>query len=240
MNFNALVNMQDNQQVNSTTGVVIGIVTSNQDPEERGRIKVKFPWRDDEGETYWARLASLMAGSERGAVFYPEPDDEVLIAFEHGDINHPYIIGALWNGQDKPPETNSDGKNNIRKIRSRSGHELVFNDDSEQKKEKVEIHTNGGHVITLDDAQGSEKVEINSKSGHKILLNDAAGSEKIEIVDKSGSNKIGIDSLQNSISIECSMQLKIKANMIEIESSSMMKIKAGAILTLEGSLVKIN
>jgi uncharacterized protein involved in type VI secretion and phage assembly len=202
-------------------GVVIGIITSNQDEEELGRVKVKFPWRgedeDDEGksESYWARISSLMAGGDRGMVFYPEVDDEVLVAFEHGEINHPYVIGALWNGTDKPPETNSDGKNNIRKIKSRSGHEIIFNDE-----------------------ESGENIEIHSKSGHTVLLDDSA--EKIEITDKNGSNFIIINSGENSITIESTGKLSIKSAEVSIESSGMMNIKSGGNLTIEGTLVKIN
>jgi len=200
-------------------GIVIGIVTNNRDEEGLGRIKVKFPWLSEENETDWAKVMSFMAGKERGGFFLPEVGDEVLVAFEHGDINYPYVIGALWNNEDNPPETNSDGKNNIRKIRSRSGHEIVFNDDDTFKQEKIEIHTRGGH---------------------KILLDDSAGQEKIEIIDKTGSNKMTIDSVQNSISIESSTHLKIKAQVIEIEAGTTMTIKAGAILNIQGALVKIN
>jgi len=219
--MNMLDIFQDSREAreNRIWGVVIGIVTNNQDPDAMGRVKVRFPWRDDGDESYWARIATLMAGNDRGCFFLPEVGDEVLVAFDHGDIHHPYILGALWNGVDKPPEINADGKNNIRKIKSRSGHEIIFEDNQEQMKEKIEVHT---------------------KAGHKILLDDSAGQEKIEIVDKTGSNSIKIDSVQNSITIESAMQLKLKSQMIEIESGTMMSIKAGATLTIQGALVKIN
>ncbi|NTU41448.1 MAG: phage tail protein [Nitrospirales bacterium] len=212
--------LQGNERrVGSVSGVAAGIVTNNQDPDGQGRVKVRFPWLSDDNETDWVRIATLMAGSGRGSFFLPEVGDEVLVAFEHGDINRPYVIGALWNGVDNPPETNADGKNNIRKIRSRSGHEIIFNDDSDAQQEKIEIHTN---------------------SGHRIVLDDSAGQERIEISDKTGSNKMTIDSVQNAIIIESGLQLKIKANMIEIAADSMLTIKAGATLTLQGALVKIN
>lgn len=198
-------------------GVAIGIVTNNKDPDGLGRVKLKFPWRDSNDESYWARITTLMAGKEMGTFFLPEVDDEVLVAFDQGDIEHPFVIGSLWNGKEKPPETNSDGKNNIRKIKSRSGHEVILND--EQSKEQVVIKTKGGHTITLD---------------------DTAGKEKIEIKDKTGSNTFVIDSVQNNMDIKCSMQLKIKANVIEIAADSMMTLKAGANLTIQGALVKIN
>ncbi|MEW6181719.1 MAG: phage baseplate assembly protein V [Bacillota bacterium] len=200
-------------------GVVVGIVTNNRDPEGMGRVKVKFPWRDDTDESFWTRMAVPMAGKERGTYFLPEVGDEVLVAFDRGDIRCPYVLGGLWNGVDTPPETNADGKNNVRKIKSRSGHEIIFADDAEGGKEKVEIHT---------------------AAGHKILLDDAKGGEKIELVDKTGSNSIKIDSVQNTIAVESAMNLKIKAQMVEIESGGMMTIKAGATLTIKGALVQIN
>lgn len=200
-------------------GAATGIVTNNNDPEGLGRVKIKFPWLAEDSEGDWVRMISFMAGKDRGGVFLPEVGDEVLVIFEQGDIDYPYIIGSLWNNEDTPPETNSDGKNNIRKITSRSGHELVFNDDNEQSQEKIEIHTN---------------------AGHKIVLDDSAGQEKIEIIDKTGSNKIVIDSVQNAVNIESAMQLKIKANVVEIEGTTSLTLKSNAIVTIQGMPVKIN
>jgi len=199
--------------------VVVGIVTNNQDPDGLGRVKLRFPWLDENTESNWARLATPMAGGDRGMVFIPEVNDEVIVAFEQGDMNRPYVLGSLWNGEDTPPETNSDGRNNIRKIRSRSGHEIIFDDNDASRQEKLEIHTNAGHTI---------------------LLNDASGQEKIEIKDKTGNNSIKFDSVQNSIDIESSVKLKIKSRMIEIESEGTMSLKANATLTIQGALVQIN
>lgn len=210
---------EDQETGGKIKGVAVGVVTNNKDPQGMGRVKVRFPWREHHDESYWARIATLMAGKDRGSFFLPEVGDEVLVAFEREDIRHPYVVGGLWNGQDKPPETNSDGKNNIRKIKSRSGHEIIFNDDHEAKKEKVEIHT---------------------KAGHKVVLDDAAGSEKIEVRDKSGSNFIVIDSVQNSITIESTAQLKIKSQKIDIEAGATMTLKASGALTIQGAIVKIN
>ncbi len=209
----------EDRSIKKTVGVAAGIVTNNQDPDGLGRVKIKFPWLSDDNETDWVRIATLMAGSERGSFFLPEVGDEVLVAFEHGDINHPYVIGALWNGVATPPETNSDGQNNIRKIRSRSGHEIIFNDDDTAKQEKIEIHTN---------------------AGHKIVLDDTSGQEKIEIIDKTGSNKMTIDSVRNSVNIESAMQLKIKANIVEIEGTTSLTLKSNAVLSIQGLPVKIN
>ena len=97
-------------------GVVVGIVTNNQDPENLHRVKVQFPWLDGSTESHWARVATPMAGKNRGLYFLPEVDDEVLVAFEHGSIDFPCVIGSLWNGKDTPPESNSDRQNNNRAL----------------------------------------------------------------------------------------------------------------------------
>jgi len=198
-------------------GVVPGIITNNQDPEGMGRVKVSFPWLSAGDESYWARVAAPMAGNNRGTWFLPEVADEVLVAFEHGDVRAPYVLGALWNGQDKTPRDNSDGKNNERVIRSRSGHELVFNDDSQ-----------GAHV------------QITTNAGHQFLLDDTSGQENITVKDKTGNNTIVIDSSQNAITITAQMKLTLKAQTIEIDADTMLTAKAGATLTIQGTLVKIN
>ena len=201
----------------SAPGVTVGIVRENQDPENIGRVQIEFPHWEDQGITEWARVAAPMAGAERGLYFLPEVGDEVLVAFEGGNIHSPYVVGCLWNGADKPPEVN-DGKNNIRKIRSRSGHEIIFDDDAEGKAEKLIIRSNAGHCITLDDAGGCECVGIEDKSGNKITL----------------------DAAKNAIALECAGQLTIKANAIEIEAQATMELKAGATMKVEGLLVQIN
>jgi len=219
-------------------GIVLGIVTNNQDDEKLGRVKVKFPWLGEGYESDWVRVATLMAGNERGTFFLPEVGDEVVVAFDHGDINYPYVIGTLWNGVDKPPETNEDGKNNVKKIKSRSGHEIIFDDAS--GKEKVEIHTNAGHAIVLDD--GGKVVQINTQGGLKITLDD--NSKAMEMV--AGNNSVKMEA--GGITISCKGKLAIDASSIEMKAKANMELDGGAattlkssgLLTIQGSLVKIN
>lgn len=215
--------LSDQEEIRARTrrinGVAVGIVSDNKDPDGLGRIKVNFPWLGDDTESDWVKIATFMAGDQFGGFFLPEVGDEVLVAFEQGDINYPYVIGSLWNAEDRPPETNPDGNNNVRKIKSRSGHEITFTDDDAQQQEKLAIQTN---------------------AGHKIILDDTSGQEKIEIQDKTGGNSIVIDSAQNSITLESAVTLKLKAQTIEIESGTNMTIKANAMLTIQGSMVKIN
>lgn len=222
-------------------GVVTAVVAGIDDPDAKGRVKVKFPWLEGEQESSWARVMTFMAGNDRGAVFRPEVNDEVLVMFEHGDVRFPYVIGALWNGKDKlPEEASSNADNHVRVIKSRSGHKILFDDNAKEKKEKLEIQSKAGHIIALDDASGKEKIEIKSKSGHKMTMNDSPGQEKIEIIDKAGSNKITIDSVQNAVSIESAVQLKIKANLVDIEATGKMTLKSNSVLTIQGTVVKIN
>lgn len=219
-------------------GVMVGIVTKNDssNDEEKpgaGRIKVKIPLIGM-AESNWARIASFMAGNERGAFFLPEVGDEVLVIFENGDPNKPYIIGSLWNGKDLPPETNKDGKNDTRIIKSRSGHTVQFFDKKDE-----------------------EKICIKSSKGHLIQIDDKKDSENIQIVDKSGNNKIIINTKDNKISINANKDIEIcspKGNLsinakninmkasgdVKIEASSGMNLKSSANMVLKGSMVNIN
>src|SRR3984893_11809017 len=150
-------------------GVVTGIVKNLNDPNGHGRIELQYPWLSDSVRSSWAPVASALAGKERGAFFMPEIDDEVLVAFEHGDVNHPFIIGFLWNGVDTPPETT----NQNRVIKTPGGHQLRFEDTDGAKK--VILKSNGGHQIEIDDA--SQTITIKTNSGNQfIVLNDAGNS----------------------------------------------------------------
>jgi phage baseplate assembly protein V len=101
-------------------GVYRAVVTDNRDPEERGRVKVRA-----EGlEEAWAELATLMAGNGYGTWFRPEPDDEVLVAFEAGDPRQPYVVGALWGKGDRPPESDSA----VKTISTRCGAKITIDD----------------------------------------------------------------------------------------------------------------
>jgi uncharacterized protein involved in type VI secretion and phage assembly len=129
--------------VSKINGIVIGLVTNLADPQQLNRVKVHFPWQDDGHETDWVRIATMMAGGARGSMFMPEVNDEVLVAFEHGDPRFPYIVGFLWNGQDLPP--GQDVRD--RKIVSANGHQIRFLDST----------PNGGSLgaLIIQDAHGN-------------------------------------------------------------------------------------
>lgn len=139
-------------------GVVIAIVKDLNDPAGLGRIELQMPWLSDSLRSFWAPVAAPLAGKQRGFFFMPEIDDEVLVAFEHGNFDHPYIVGYLWNGKDTPPE--SDPQNRV--IVTPGGHTLRFEDGDGKK---VILKSSSGQTITLDDSEGS----ITLEGGQRIL-----------------------------------------------------------------------
>ncbi len=222
-----IVEAIDAERSSKIYGVVSAIVTNIQDPDKLGRVKVKFPWLSDSNESYWARIATFMAGPSRGAFFLPEVNDEVLVAFEHGDINTPYIIGALWNGQDKPPQDNSDGNNHIKEIKSRSGHTLIFND--EDNKEKITLKSKVGHTLELDDKDGQGLTTLKTNGGHTLIMDDAG--KKLTLKDSSG-NFFEIDSNSGAIQIKGSGEVKVSGQGGIVLDSQEIKLGTSASTTL--------
>jgi len=138
---------------------LIGLVTDNKDPSKLGRVKVKLPVLHKDETTFWCPMIMLGAGKNRGWFYIPEVDDEVLVMFEHGDQDHPVVVGALWNGKDKPPDKNPGG-NPRRVIKSRAGSKITFDDDKEQLI--IEDGTGCG-IITFD--AKANKIIIEAKKG---------------------------------------------------------------------------
>lgn len=191
-------------------GVAVAIVTQNKDEDGLCRVKVRYPWHDKPRESFWARLAVTMAGGERGTVFIPEVGDEVLVGFEREDLRFPYVLGALWNGKDKPPLNNGDGKNDKRIIKSRKKHYLLFDDGA---KGVVELAHENGAVVRFTDTE----IELKDSQGNQLKI------------EKSG-----------AITLQASTSLKIKAATISIEATGTLDLKANATLTVRGALVNIN
>jgi uncharacterized protein involved in type VI secretion and phage assembly len=145
-------------------GVVEAIVVENTGDDE-GRVKVKFPWFDGSTVTDWCRVSQLYAGNGYGSVFVPEKDDEVLVAFIHGDMRFPIVLGGLYNGVDKPPAARKDGVDQ-KIIRTRHGHEVLLDDS--QGKAAVRVKSAAGHVLEMDD-QG-KAIKITAVEGGNITV----------------------------------------------------------------------
>lgn len=183
-------------------GVYTAVVTDIADPDGQGRVKIKLPWApDSSGSSYevWARLATMMAGNNRGTWFIPDVDDEVLIVFEAGDTRRPYVVGALWNGRDAAPETmDSAGNNYIKSIRSRNGVK-----------------------VTLDDTDGQETLKLETPGGQSMTLKDGPGS--VEIRDSNG-NFIKMES--SGITVNAAAKVTINASTVEV-NAGMVTVNAG-------------
>jgi uncharacterized protein involved in type VI secretion and phage assembly len=146
-------------------GVYSGSVLDNRDPDGLGRVRVRVSGVDAAAASAWARVATMMAGRDRGTVFTPDVGDEVLVAFERGDIRVPYVIGALWNAK-SPPPADAREPAAAKLIRSRSGITIRLRDDDTASS--LVIETPGGQRITLQDGPGSVRVE--DANGNAVTL----------------------------------------------------------------------
>ena len=147
-------------------GLACGIVKEIDD--ELGRVRVNLPWLPGENKTYWARIAAPMAGSGRGAWFLPELEDEVLLGFEMGKIDHPYVLGFLWSQTDKPPVSDSSIDGKVRRFRSVKQHRLDFDDRDDS--EKVLLQSSKEHALELEDSK--KFVELRSGGERSVRLDD--------------------------------------------------------------------
>lgn len=174
-------------------GVHVAVVTDNQDPSSLGRVKVKLPWSPDSGsESYetWARVATLMAGADRGTWFVPDIDDEVLVAFEAGEPSRPVVLGAMWNGSDSPPETMT------------------------QDNPKRTILTRAGVRITLDDTQGAISLLLETPGGQRVHLEDSPATVTVE--DANG-NSVTLASA--GVTVVAAAEVKVQAATVKVEAS---------------------
>ena len=183
-------------------GAFPALVTDINDPDGQGRVKIALPWSPDTaGARYetWARLATFMAGNNRGSWFIPDVNDEVLVVFEGGDPRRPYVIGGLWNGKDAPPESMDGAGKNFKKV----------------------LRSRNGVKVTLDDNDGREQFILETPGGQKMTLKDGPGA--VEIVDSNG-NSIKLET--SGITITAAAKVTINASQVAV-SAGMVTVDAG-------------
>ena len=156
-------------------GVVSGHCQELDDPNNLGRVQVNFDWMDDAPDGYWARVAAPMAGGDRGCFFMPEVDDEVLVAFDHGDVSHPYVIGYCWSKPDKPPFGADLEKRGIKTV---AGSELIF-DDNSGASPTITLTTQGGFKLLIDET--GEKITISTGRGVSMELEDTPAQVQVTL-----------------------------------------------------------
>ncbi len=230
------------------TAVQIAIVTDNNDPDDMSRVKVKFPWREDE-ESFWARVIHPDAGKDKGIYTLPDVDDEVLVGFEFGDFSRPIVLGSLYNGKDTP---------------IRPGSDMVKNGKNMLKV----IQTTGGNVIEIDDTDGSQKITITQKDGKNSVVLSLDGPS-ISILSDGGSISLKAKSIsletdsgdielksggklsaqsQSDTEIKATGALKAQGMNVEIkaqangkfETGAMLDIKGGAMVNVKGAMINLN
>lgn len=173
-------------------GLHAAIVREIVDPDRLGRVKVGFPWMGEEGAevTAWARLISLYADKEQGWLILPEVDSEVVVAFEAGRVDQPYIVGAVWNGKEALPEQPAEA-NNKRLIKTRSGSILEF-----------------------DDTRGSAKVTLSMKSGHQLVMEDTPQTITLH---HAGGSQIVIDAA-GRVNITATATVEVSCNALNVHA----------------------
>jgi len=183
-------------------GVYPAVVVDVVDPDGQGRVRVRLPWSPDPaGQSYeaWARLATMMAGAGRGSWFVPDTGDEVLVAFEGGEPRRPYVVGALWNGKDAPPESMDGAGRNLKKV----------------------LRSRNGVQVTLDDTDGRERLVLETPGGQKVTLEDGPG--RIEVVDANGNS---VELAAAGVTVVATAKLTVQAAQVEV-TAGMVTVNAG-------------
>jgi phage baseplate assembly protein V len=198
---------------NEIRGVALAVVLDNLDLEGEGRVQLQLPWLP--GFEPWARVVVPAAGRSRGFWLIPQVGDEVLVAFDGGDVNSPYVLGSLWNGTDTPP--------------TQSSLDAVT---------KTILHTPGGHVLELDDQQGT--VKITTIAGQKATL----GPDKIVLEagsSKATLQATGSVTIESSTDLTLkTTTLKLQATSVSVEANADLSLKGSASASLQGGIVRIN
>ncbi len=239
-----------NNDINRVSTITVGVVTDINDPEKLGRVKVKLLNRTTSNyETDFIRVMTPMSGANWGAFFFPEVGDEVLVAFCDGDILKSYVLGSLWNEKRKPPVELKNKKNDIREIKTKSGHSIIFDDG--KGEEKITLVTSKGlnlsledkgETITLSDKNNKNKIIIDSKKGSISVQ----ASKRIEL--STNSAKLILNGSSGSAELKSGNSLKIDSNRLELQGKSAAEmnstgqttVKSSGMTNIKGSIVKIN
>jgi uncharacterized protein involved in type VI secretion and phage assembly len=193
-----------------------GKVTNNNDPEQMGRVRVKYPSLSDSEESAWARIATPSAGNQRGILMLPQPNEEVIVGFEHGDTRRPIVVGSLFNGRDKP------------------GDELIQNKDGSLgvvSNEKIHLHSKKDFEIKSDQ---NLVIEINQDEKEKVggsLTSEVTGNATLKAQQYTIQAGATLTIKGANISVESSGPLALKGATVDIQGSGPVNIK-GAIINL--------
>ncbi|NDA11982.1 MAG: hypothetical protein EBZ15_05005, partial [Actinobacteria bacterium] len=242
-----LAGLQDAAVTSSKlTGVYSAIVTDTEDPEAMGRVLLSFPWLSETYVSPWARVVQPGAGEMLGWQILPEPTDEVLVAFENGQLNSPYVIGGLYS-QDRrgaiPFGEIVQGAPMIRAYTSRDGHQLIFNDSPENTSLTIQTTLGASCMIRLSPESG---IEIMTIEEQPIIITSASdvtvNSEGAVLVNASdvtinGEGDVSV-SAEGALELSSAGELSIAASSINVEASGDISLVAPAV-DVSGGIVNL-
>lgn len=193
-------------------GVAVGQVLNILDPLFLGRVQVRLPFIDDADLSPWARVAVPMAGPASGHYFIPNPGDEVLVAFEHGDTSVPYVIGSLWNATSPPPLPSPVPQ--IRMLRTLAGNMIMI-------------------------AEAPPAITIQTATGNTILMSPAGiqitAATSIVNMTPDGVTVTGVN-----VNLVGTAAVNISAPTVTINGAAATNVQSGGVCNITASLVKIN
>jgi uncharacterized protein involved in type VI secretion and phage assembly len=232
--------------------VVVATVTDVNDPEQAGRVKIALPWLSDDHVSDWARTVQPGAGKDRGWMVLPEVGDEVLVAFEQGDLRRPYVLGGLFNGKDTPNTggialvDGSSGAVNRRSMISRKGHRIDLQDE-DGKTEGITLTSTGDKVQLVLDHTGT-KVTVHSDGtvlieGKQGVVVDA-GSSTLDLkgtdIKLTATSGISLDGGTGAVKVTTNGQLSLSGLDATLNGKTKAEVKGGALASVSATLVKIN
>ncbi|MCR5626482.1 MAG: phage baseplate assembly protein V [Lachnospiraceae bacterium] len=247
---------------NRIFGAVIGQVTKNYDKERAGYIQISINARDyTESKQVWARMAFPYSGSKWGEYFIPEIGDQVIVVFEHGNIARPFVVGCIPKDNDQFLTKSVDEKNKFKKITTKNGNTITFEDNPEGdgEKDKIFINTskeankihldNEKKIILISDKEGENKIEMKNEQGQmeiiaKQKLTIKVG-DNIKIIMNGSNGTIDIQSTKikaeasNSVNISSNTNMKMEGGNVTVNGNSILKLSSSGPVSVEGTPVKL-
>ena len=231
------------------------IVSDIDDPKKLGRVKLSLPWLDSKYVTDWCRVLQLGAGKDVGLQLMPRPKDEVVVAFENGQLDSPFVIGSVFGKESgKIPNTKliEQGRPVITALTTKAGHQLIFDDSADSSsitlqvkngtscsivlsdKNGITITTKGDNSLTINSAQDViVKTERNAKVTAKDVAIDSQGPVKV-----TGKGKVDVSA--PNINVSATSALKLKGTNVTIDATASLTMKAAGTTTVKGAVVKLN
>lgn len=240
----------------SLGGVYPAIVSSIKDPEKKGRVQLTLPWLDATYVTGWAPIVQMGAGAGTGWQVLPAPKSEVLVAFQNGQLDSPYVIGGMYGatrGKVSPESLHKEGVPTRQVLSSKKGHQLIINDDDEKSGITIQTKTGQSCKIELSDKNGitittkgdNKPIKVNTDSDVVVTTkkNAKLNAQDVSVDAKGKVNVKGKGSVTvsgQSVNVDASGRAKLKGSSVSIEASGALNLKASGAVNIKGSAVNLN